>query len=271
MNFTLYVYRCDNHKEKSGENMTIEIVPPGSTAVVTERHHESKHPDSWDLSTEMQRDLAHTRVQAEKEFIELTNQAERNQAADVVRDALSQSKIQGSELNSQKGVDYGFRETMLRADTHYEKSQKQVSDFYSDSLIDSAKNAAALQVQSQQETNQLSNQATNNFNLISIQAQNFSNLGSVQAMTFAHQADISRQKFAYEGQLQAQIIAAAAAAKAAECCCELKTAISADGQKTRDLLNSITEQNLRDRATRSELALAAYFSSKSAPSTPSSC
>jgi hypothetical protein len=250
------------------KHMPIEIVPAGATAVVSERHEHSKHPDNWDLSTEMQRDLNHVRTQAEKEFIEVSNQAERNQAANVVQGALTDSKVQSSELNTQKGLDSGFRETMLRGDGHYERTQKQVSDFYSDSLLDSAKNAAAISVQSQAQTASLGVQATSNFNLASVQAQTIANLASVQAVQFANDADISRQKFAYEGQLQAQTIAAAAAAKAAECCCELKTAIIADGQKTRDLLNSITEQNLRDRASRAEASLSAYFAAKVAPVVP---
>jgi hypothetical protein len=166
---------------------------------------------------------------------DLATQAERNHAADTVQNTLT---------------------------------QQEVASGFAASLVDSAKNTAALSVQSQQETDQLSNQATNNANLGSVQAQNFFNLASVQATDYANSADVSRQKFAYEGQLQAQIIAAAAAAKAAECCCELKTAILADGQKTRDLLNSITEQNLRDRAQRSEAALAAYFAAKVAPTSP---
>jgi hypothetical protein len=177
---------------------------------------------------------------------DLAVQAERNHAADTVQNTLT---------------------------------QQEVASGFAAALVDSGKNAAALSVQSQSETNQLSNQATNNanlnsvqatsnFNLSSVQSQTVANLASVQAVQFSMAADVSRQKFAYEGQLQAQTIAAAAAAKAAECCCELKTAIISDGQKTRDLLNSITEQNLRDRAQRSENALAAYFAAKVAPTSP---
>jgi|ERR1700722_4556609 len=204
----------------------IEIIPSGSSAVVTENHkHEgSRHPDRWDLSV----------------------QAERNHAADTVQGSLTQQELASGVASV---------------------------------LVDSARNASAISVQSQSETNQLSDQATNNanlssvqatnnFNLSGVQAQTNANLASVQAVGFAMSADISRQKFAYEGQLQAQTIAAAAAAKAAECCCELKSAILSDGQKTRDLLNSITEQNLRDRASRAEQVLAAYYSAKVAPVTP---
>ena len=198
-------------------------------------HHGSHHPDRWDLSTELQRN-----------FIELTNQAERNQAASTVQGSLT---------------------------------QQEVSSGLAQVIANAAVNAAAISVQSQSETNQLSDQATNNanlssvqatsnFNLGSVQAQTIANLASVQAVQFSMAADVSRQKFAYEGQLQAQTIAAAAAAKAAECCCELKTAIIFDGQKTRDLLNSMKEQDLRDRAQRAESSLAAYFAAKVAPVVP---
>jgi hypothetical protein len=84
---------------------------------------------------------------------------------------------------------------------------------------------------------------------------------------FKDQALLS-EKLAAHQELLSSRLAAEAAAKAAECCCELKTAILTDGQKTRDLLNSITEQNLRDRAQRSEAALAAYFAAKVAPTSP---
>lgn len=177
---------------------------------------------------------------------DLSVQAERNHSADTVQNTLT---------------------------------QQEVATGLAQALVASAAQAAAISVQSQSETNQLSDQATNNanlgsvqatnnFNLSGVQAQTNANLASVQAVQFATSADISRQKFAYEGQLQAQIIAASAAAKAAECCCEIKTAIIFDGQKTRDLLNSMKEQDLRDRAQRAESSLAAYFAAKVAPVVP---
>ena len=191
------------------------------------------------------------------ERLQVTNQAERNEAARTVQGALTDSSVKASELNTQKVVDYSSKETMLRADGHSERSQKQISDFQTSALLEAAKNASAISIQNQLESSALGVQATGNFNL-----------ASVQATTFSNQADVSRQRFAYEAQLQAQVIAAAAAAKAAECCCELKTAIISDGQKTRDLINSITEQNLRDRASRAEASLAAYFAAKVAPVVP---
>jgi hypothetical protein len=48
----------------------------------------------------------------------------------------------------------------------------------------------------------------------------------------------------------------------------LKEKITAEACQTRDLINSINTQNVRDRAVRSETALAAYFAAKVAPSAP---
>ena len=194
--------------------MSVDIIPPGASAVVTEnhRHEGNRHPDNWDLSTEMQTN-----------FSEVTNQAERNEAASVVRASLTSSQVASSELNTQKIVD----ESMLRADTHYEKSQKQVSDLATanvasfkdaaatayqlsgQALLDSAKNAAALSVQ-----------ATANFNALTVQATQ-------------NQYDIllDSQKNAAAGVLLATQLAAAAAAQAAECCCELKEKINATFEK----------------------------------------
>jgi len=254
--------------------MSIEILPSDTKAVLTDRQHD-RHPDNWDLSTEMQRD-----------FVELTNQAERNSAATALASALSDSKIQDSTLSSQRVAEAGFREVMLRGDSHSERSQKQVSDSRTETLLgfkdaqatayqlqsnivlDAAKNAAAISVQSQKESDGLSGQATDNFNLTAVQSTANFNALTTQANLVQYNILLDAQKNAAAAALRAEQIAAAAAAKAAECCCELRTAITFDGQKTRDLINSITEQNLRDRAQRSEAALAAYFAAKVAPTSP---
>lgn len=83
----------------------------------------------------------------------------------------------------------------------------------------------------------------------------------------AHQELLSERLAAHQA-LLSERLAAEAAAKAAECCCELKEAVRADGDRTRALINSITEQNLRDRAAKAEAGLAAYFAAKVAPTTP---
>jgi hypothetical protein len=99
-------------------------------------------------------------------------------------------------------------------------------------LLEAAKNASAISVQSTAEANALAVQATANFNALNVEM----------------------VKNASAAELRAQQIAAAAAAQLAECCCEMKllqkdtlTAILADGQKTRDLINGNSVQELRDK------------------------
>lgn len=136
-------------------------------------------------------------------------------------------------------------------------TEQQLSSGFADSLVDSTKNAAASQLEAEKNTNELSGQATANFNL-----------SSVQAVMFAGQADVSRQKFAYEQQILSNKLASDAAAKAAECCCELKTAVHAEGEKTRDLITQVQMQDLRDSRTKLEIAYASLFAGKVAPVAP---
>lgn len=57
--------------------------------------------------------------------------------------------------------------------------------------------------------------------------------------------------FILQGQKEAALAAAtntaAILAAQAECCCEIKELVRADGQATRDLINSVNMQNLRDQ------------------------
>lgn len=85
-------------------------------------------------------------------------------------------------------------------------------------------------------------------NVSSQQIQNFqlqfANAASVQAQTFFSATNLAIEKTAAAAQLSAVQNQAAALAQAAECCCELKELIRADGEKTRDLVSSIQASNL---------------------------
>jgi hypothetical protein len=240
--------------------MTIEIIPPGSSAVVTERHdrhdhHEgSRHPDRWDLSAQAERIAVAEADRSERFNTERVNQAERFKSA----------------LTDQAST-YGTAAALAAAHTDEENvenfmgAQKQVSDAatatvvgFKDgqaiayqvegrALLEAAKNAAALSVQAQKDFDAL----------------------NVQSNLMQYNVLLDSAKNASASTLLMTQIAAASAAAAAECCCELKEKIGSDGQKTRDLINSNTQQDLRDRAARSESALAAYFAAKVAPVVPS--
>ncbi len=86
-------------------------------------------------------------------------------------------------------------------------------------------------------------------------------------LQFKDQALLS-EKLAAHQELLAEKLAAAAAAQAAECCCELKEKIGAEADETRALINRIETDRLRDKAAKAENQLAAYFARGVAPVVP---
>lgn len=249
--------------------MTIEIIPSGASAVVTEREHHG-HDDqgdryrNHDRFAEVRRDVKDEGCEGVKatkdarydivnemgkDFRDTGNQIERGFTAAALASCASNNQMCASFDSLKSTVRDG---TDVTKDT-YAQLQKQISDSANSSLV-GFKDLTALSYQV--EGRQLL-EAAKNANAISVQADRNWAASNLQAVTFAAAA-----------QLEAQKNAAAAAAQLAECCCELKEKIGDDGLKTRDLLNAITQQELRDRASRSQAALAAYFSAKVAPTSP---
>jgi hypothetical protein len=118
----------------------------------------------------------------------------------------------------------------------------------------SAAGVLATNVAGQQIQNLLIQQA----NLASVQAQTLSANAQALAIQFQAATNLAIEKTAAAGVLLATQFAGQAAltaatntaaiqAQAAECCCELRTAIAADGQKTRDLINGIELSNKEAR------------------------
>jgi hypothetical protein len=227
--------------------MTIEIIPPGSSAVVSEDHghhdrHGSRHPDRWDLSTQMRDGFT----------------------AEALADCRSDDGNASNFASVQKQVSDAATATVVG----FKDAAATAYQLQGQALLEASKNAAAISVQSQKENDGLYGQAISNFNMASVQAVSNFNASQVQANLMQYNVLLDSQKNAAASALLATQLAAVAAAQAAECCCELKEKIGAEGQKTRDLICATTEQNLRDRAQRSENALAAYFSGKVPPTAP---
>jgi len=190
--------------------MSIQVIPPGSSAVVTEDkergQYGSKHPDRYDLVEQSEKVRAQSEVHATA--------------------------------------------TALAASL----SDQEMSSGFAAALVDSAKNAAALSVQSQKESDDLSVQAVNLANLASVQATTNFNALSVQANLNQYNILLDSQKNAAAGVLLATQNAASVAAQISECCCETKlmfaaqtATVLADGQKTRDLINSNEVSDLREK------------------------
>lgn len=72
----------------------------------------------------------------------------------------------------------------------------------------------------------------------------FSDIG-IQAEKTAAATNLAIEKTAAASQLLATQNTSAILAQMAECCCEIKEKIAADGQQTRDLINSIEQDRLR--------------------------
>lgn len=86
-------------------------------------------------------------------------------------------------------------------------------------------------------------------------------------LQFKDQALLS-EKLACKQELLSEKLAAAAAAQLAECCCELKEKMSAEAGETRELINRIETDRLRDKANVAEAKLAAYFARGVPPVVP---
>jgi hypothetical protein len=248
--------------------MTIEIIPAGSSAVVTERHHGHDRRDrdyddqgdryrNHDRFAEVRRDVAE---EGAKNTVATKDGKYESVLATTTSGSAGVLATKESRFDVMQGLTAGFTAQAL-ASCHSDEEnkqdffnmQKQISDSVTStfvgfkdltalsyqvegrSLLEAAKNASALAVQ-----------ADKNWAATNLQAQ----VNSAASTLLATQ------------------IAAQAAKEAAECCCELKEKIGAEGQKTRDLINSINEQNLRDRASKAEASLAAYFAAKVCPVLP---
>jgi hypothetical protein len=184
--------------------MSIEIIPPGSSAVVTDKHHNNndRHDKDVELMTaikdaeaQLSRDVKDTRHDS---VVATTNGKYESVLATTTAGSAGVLATKEARFDVMQGL---CNLTAL----NYQIEGR--------ALLEAAKNAAALNV-------------------------------------------------------QAEKIAAEAARQAAECCCELKEKITAEGQKTRDLINANQAQDLRDRAARAENALTAYYTCQRPPVTP---
>lgn len=248
--------------------MSIEIIPPGASAVVTEHGHGrdrgydrdcdrgSRHPDRWDLSTQQREGSVQQR--------EISDQMRAGFTAEALADCHSDDRVCDGFSSVQKQVSDAATSTVVG----FKDAAATAYQLQGQSLLEAAKNAAALSVQGQKDKDGLFGQAVANFNLSSIQRESNFNALTVQNNLTQYNILLDAQKNASAGILLATQIAATAAAQAAECCCELKEKIGDEGQKTRDLINAVQASDLRDRAVRSETALAAYFAAKTAPTNP---
>lgn len=192
---------------------------PGQTIVATETHRNHGHHGN-DLSGQIARDFIATTQQIRAEF----NATDAQLGTGFAAGALASCKTDDAIANG----------TLLAAQAEGR------------SLLEAAKNAAALAVQADRNSAALGVQADKNWYALTVEA----------------------VKNASAAQLEAQKNAAAVAAQIAECCCETKALITADGNATRALINAGVVDGLRAQLSAAQSTSAALFARNIAPVVP---
>jgi len=128
----------------------------------------------------------------------------------------------------------------------YASLQKQVSDAATATVV-GFKDAQATAYQIEGRT---ALDAAKNVASLGLQATTNANALSVEATKNFYALDVAATKNASAAQLEAQKNAAAAAMQLAECCCELKSLITAEGVSTRGLANEIEARRVQNELIR---------------------
>ena len=246
--------------------METTIVQPGTNPSIYTTGHHGHHGHHDDHFRE-------TRIDAN--YRALTNEVERFGTQNLASAARTNEIVQAGNCRTDSLVQAGFGDTSDRicASTKditgaitavgtaaalaacktqdevaavYASLQKQVSDAATSTVVgfkdaqatayqiegrtalDAAKNVATLGLQATTNANALSVEATKNFYALSVEA----------------------TKNAAAAQLEAQKNASAAAAQLAECCCELKSLITAEGVAGRALANEIEARRVQNELQR---------------------
>lgn len=274
--------------------MTIEIIPAGSSAVVTDRHgnHEdnSDRYRNHDRFAEVTRDVKDSEVRVTRDVkdssttsvrdikdarFDITQEVNKTGTASVLATKDSRydvvDKLSGgftAQALAACKIDDSIGESKFSALLAFKDAAATAYQMEGRSLLEAAKNSAALSVQADKNSAGLSVQSDKNSAFLSVQADKNSSAILVQSDKNTSELRFQMERASSAAVLLATQIAAQAAKDAAECCCELKSLITSDGNMTRALINANETQNLRDRAARAEGQLAAYFARNVAPVTP---
>lgn len=144
-----------------------------------------------------------------------TNEEVFETSADIRKDLCDDTQSVRKDIgDSRTDTVVGFKEQLATAYQIEGRAQ-----------VEAAKNAAAAALQLCEKTHQLSDQATGFFGQSQVEAVKNAAAAALTAAT-------------NKAELSAQI---------AECCCELKQLITAEGVSTRALINQNTVDNLRDQ------------------------
>lgn len=151
------------------------------------------------------------------------------------------------------------RDVVRQAELAVEQSKAKIIDVLRDVELEQCKGFDNVKEEVQDARKELLFHQVTGFKDNLIEFKNTQNL--------MHQLAAAAEKTACQNQMQtllqfkdqtllAEKIAAQASRELAECCCEIRQEIAADGQKTRDLVNQQEVDRLRERASKAEQALA---------------
>lgn len=271
-------------------NMTIEIIPNGSSAVVTDHNRDNKSIELMEAIKDSEANLDRAGGDRFMQTVQDVKDAETrlhedlgNKGMELVQD------IKDAETRLHKDAGDKFISTIediKDADRRDAERTGRVIDTVRQTAYDTERSASQTREAFFQEFRHTDEKLASGFcgvkEVVKDKHEALSKevgygLRDAQQVAYQNQLAVMLQfkdsallneKLAAKQELLSEKLAAAAQKAADDCCCELKERVSADGQKTRDLLNSMKEQDLRDRAQRAENAVAAYFSAKTAPVVP---
>ena len=121
------------------------------------------------------------------------------------------------------------------------------------SAVQAEKLGAATAVQAEKLGSAIQVQGNLNTSAIQQNALMFANQSTVQVERVRAELGLQLQTVAAAAELRAQNIASCATAKLAECCCDIKSLIREDGDKTRALVQGIERDALRAELTESRI------------------
>jgi hypothetical protein len=174
------------------------------------------------------------------------------------------SKIGGDYASLQKQISDAATSTLVG----FKDQQALAYQVQGQNLLEAAKNAAAILVDAAKNTAAVSLQATTNFNLLTVQNSEMKYALLLDSTKNAAASQLEAERNAARQAALSNSLAATAAAQAAECCCELKSAIAASERRIETLIENNRIESLRDQLAQARGAYAAAFIGKVAPVTP---
>ena len=248
--------------------MSVEVIPSGSTAVVSQDYKNNKDDKYFiqlmeaikDAESSLQQAAGMNLVQIVQDTKDAESRLDRA-AGDRFIQTIQDIKEAFAEIVQTKAA---VVETVKDSEFEGEKSQGKTREMLGNKFEQARDWVSGVQNTVQDTRREVLVNQLHGFKDAEKTAWEL----SYQSQGQSKEQALLSEKLAAQQALLSERLYAQAQRAADECCCEIKSAVLADGQKTRDLINSVEQGNLRDRAARAESALASYFAAKVSPTSP---